>query len=69
VARRALRWQPRSYLQVWALAASGYLACTIGFLVFPDWPRDGRIAWVMAALTQLGIGISQSCYLHRRRTG
>jgi hypothetical protein len=29
--RRVARWKPRSYVQIWAMAASGYVACAVIF--------------------------------------
>jgi hypothetical protein len=69
VLRRAVRWQPRSYPQVWAIAAAGYLVCPVIVIVVTGWPRAGGAAFVTAALIWSGVGSGQSYRLHRRRTG
>lgn len=66
--RRLARWQPRSYLQIWAMAASGYVVCTVLFIAVLGWPRSGGAGFVTAALTWSGVGAGQSYRLHRRRT-
>jgi hypothetical protein len=69
VIRRAVRWQPRSYLQIWAIAASGYAVCPILFIAVFGWPRAGGAEFVSAAMIWSGAGAGQSYRLHRRRTG
>lgn len=68
VLRRAARWQARSYMQIWVMAVSGYLACEIMYGIFVGWPWQRASALVTAALIWISFGIGQSYYLHRRRT-
>ena len=56
VVRRAMRWQPRSYLQIWALAAACYLVCPVIVTLVAGWPRAGGVAFVTAALGWSGLG-------------
>jgi hypothetical protein len=69
VARHVGRWQPRSYVQIWAMAASGYLLCAVVFGAALGWPRSGGAEFVSAAVIWSGVGAGQSYRLHRRRTG
>ena len=69
VMHRVGRWQPRSYPQIWAIAAAGYLVCPVIVTAVTGWPRAGDAAFVTAALTWCGVGAGQSCRLKRRRTG
>jgi hypothetical protein len=68
VIRRTARWQPRTYVQIWAMAVASYLVCELAYRIFAGWPRQPAVAFVTAAVIWVGIGISQSYYLHRRRT-
>jgi hypothetical protein len=67
--RRVARWKPRSYVQIWAMAASGYVACAVIFTAALGWPRSGGLAFVGAAGGFIGGAAGQSVRLHRRRTG
>jgi|GEM_PF-3577764 hypothetical protein len=67
--RRVARWQPRSYLQIWAIAATGYLVCPVLFIAVLGWYRSGGAEFVSAAMIWSGVGAGQSYRLHRRRTG
>ena len=67
-AHRVVRWQPRSYVQVWAMAASGYVVCAVVFAAIVGWHRAGGPAFVSAAVIWSGAGAGQSYRLHRRRT-
>ena len=66
--RRTARSQPRTYVQIWAMAVASYLVCEFAYCIFVGWPRQPAVAFVTAAVIWIGIGISQSYYLHRRRT-
>jgi len=68
VIRRAAGWQPRTYVQIWAMAVSSYLVCEFAYRIFVGWPRRPAVAFVTAAVIWVSIGMSQSYYLHRRRT-
>jgi hypothetical protein len=62
------QWKPRSYPQIWAIAAAGYLVCPVIVTVVSGWPRAGGAAFVTAALVWIGGAAGQSYRLHRRRT-
>jgi hypothetical protein len=64
----ALRWQPCSYLQVWALTGLGAVICALTWPVLVGWPPKASVAVVTPAIAWFGFGLTQSYYLHRRRT-
>jgi hypothetical protein len=65
--RGVLRWRPRTYPQVWAVAASGYLACALIFPLFP-WHGQRDNVWAALAIPSILNGLMGSYRLHRRRT-
>jgi hypothetical protein len=67
--RRVGRWQPRSYLQIWAIAAIGYLVCPVLFIAVLGWHRSGGAEFASAAMIWSGVGAGQSHRLHRRLAG
>jgi hypothetical protein len=69
VMRGAARWQPRSYVQIWVIAAASYLAFVVVFTAFLGWPRAGGIGFVGAATGFACVGAGQSYRLNRRRVG
>jgi hypothetical protein len=69
VAGRVLRWHPRSYWQIWLIAAAGYPACAAACWLAGAWPRHGAAAIVALAGAWLGFGTLPSYYLERRRNG
>jgi len=66
-ARRVVRWQPRSYLPIWAIAIASYLACVVIFAAL-GWPHPRGLGFVSAAAGFAGGAVGQSYRLHRRRT-
>ncbi len=66
--RRVFRWQPRSYLLIWAIAIASYLACVVIFAAL-GWPHPRGLGFLGAAGGFAGGAIGQSYRLHRRRTG
>ena len=67
--RHVGRWQPRSYLKIWALAVAGYLVCAIVFTAVLGRPQARGTEFVSAAIIWFGVGAGQSFSLRRRRTG
>jgi hypothetical protein len=65
--RGALRWRPRTYLQVWAIVASSYLACALIFPLIP-WHGQRVNLWAALAIPWILDGLMHSYKLHRRRT-
>jgi hypothetical protein len=66
---RAARWQPRSYPQIWAVAAAGYLACVAMFTAVLGGPGSGDVGFIGPASGFAAAAAGQSYRLHRRRTG
>ena len=66
---RARRWRPRSYRQIWLIAAAGYLACAGTCWLAGAWPRHGPDTIVALSGAWLGFGALQSWDLERRRNG
>lgn len=69
VAGRVLQGRPRSYWQIWLIAAAGYLACAAICWLAGTWTRHGAATIVALAGTWLGFGTLQSYDLERRRNG
>ena len=69
VMRRAARWQPRSYPQIWVTAAAGYLACVAIFTAVLGGPGSGGIGFIGPASGFAAAAAGQSYRLNRRRTG
>jgi hypothetical protein len=65
---RVLRRKPRTYLEVWAVAAASAVLYAIVVPIIAGWPPKGGVAFFASVPVWLGFGISQSYFLHRRRT-
>jgi hypothetical protein len=66
---RALRWQPRSYPQVWALSAACYVVCAGSGLLIGAPHRQDALVFIGLAIGFIVIGLVSSWRLDRRRNG
>jgi hypothetical protein len=64
---RVVRWEAKSYTQIWAICAAGYLCCAIAFPLIDGWTRQGAFGFAGMAAPWIGTGTGLSIRLHGRR--